>query len=205
MTRRKIINLFLLVSIVLLVLAVIRFDLFGRLIKYAERYNSLKQNVEDDNEYPDHIYETFIDGEGKEISVKMEKKIGTIDGKEVIFYEDTMGSEVIKYNFYKGTVKTVDSEKIVILVDKECLSADPEDSFYHYTEVEDYELDFYFKDYNYEYKEYGIKDRISLNTISINNIIELREIIGKYIRICDSEFKDPILKVNNCQLDFYYN
>lgn len=205
MTRRKIINIFLLVSIVLLILAAIRFDLFGRLIGYAERYNSQKQITEDDSEYPDHIYETFTDGEGKEISVKMEKKTGTIDGEEVIFYEDTLGSEVVKYNFYKGIVKIVDSEKVVILVDKECLNADPDDSFYQYKEVEDYELFFYFEDYNYEYKEYGIKDRISINTISINNIIELREIIGKYIRVCDSEYKDPILKVNNCQLDFYYN
>ena len=135
MTRRKIINIFLLVSIILLILSAIRFDLFGRLIRYAERYNSQKQNTEDDSEYPDYIYETFTDGEGKEISVKMEKKTGTIDGEEVIFYEDTIGSEVIKYNFYKGTVKTVDSEKVVILVDKECLNSDPDDSFYEYTKV----------------------------------------------------------------------
>ena len=59
MRRRKIINIFLLVSIVLLILAAIRFDLFGRLIGYAERYNSQKQITEDDSEYPDYIYETF--------------------------------------------------------------------------------------------------------------------------------------------------
>ena len=205
MTKRKIINIFLLVSIVLLILAAIRFDLFGRLVGYAERYNSLKQNTEEDSEYPDYIYETFTDGEGKEISVKMEKKTGTIDGEEVIFYEDTLGSEVIKYNFYKGIVKTVDSEKVVILVDKECLNADPDDSFYQYIEIEDYELVFYFEDYNYEYKKYGLKDRISINTIAINNIIELREIVGKYVRVCDSGYKDPILKVTNYQLDFYHN
>lgn len=205
MARRKIINIFLLASIILLILALIRFDLLGRLIRYAERYNSLKQNAEEDSKYPDHIYETFIDGEGKEISVKMEKKTGTIDGEEIVFYEDTLGSEVIKYNFYKGIVKTVDSEKVVIMVDKECLNADPEDSFYEYIEVEDYELVFYFEDYNYEYKEYGLKDRISINTIDINNIIELKEIVGKYIRVCDSKYKDPILKVTNCQLDFYHN
>jgi len=206
MTRRKIINLFLLVSIVLLVLAVIRFDLFGRLIKYAERYNSLKQNVEDDNEYPDHIYETFIDGEGKEISVKMEKKTGTIDGEEVIFYEDTMGSEVVKYNFYKGTVKTVDSEKIVILVDKECLSADPEDSFYHYTEVEEYELDFYFKDYFInQNNSTGLMDLIAINTNRIDSFNDVEFLIGKYIRIQQVEFKDWLTKSNYKGLDFYLN
>ena len=109
MTRRKIINIFLLISIILLILAMIRFDLFGRLIRYAERYNSQKQNTEDDSEYPDHIYETFTDGEGKEISVKMEKKTGTIDGEEIIFYEDTVGSEVIYCHFYKGVLENVDN------------------------------------------------------------------------------------------------
>ena len=62
MTRRKIINIFLLVSIILIILVMIRFDLFGRLIGYAERYNYQKQTTEDDSEYPDHIYETFTDG-----------------------------------------------------------------------------------------------------------------------------------------------
>jgi hypothetical protein len=205
MKKRKIINIFLLASIILLILAAVRFGLFGRLIRYAERYSSLKQSTEDDSEYPDHIYETFTDGERKEISVKMEKKTGTIDGEEVIFYEDTVESEVIKYNFYKGTVKTVNSEEVVVLVDKECLNADPDSSYYKYEDINDYELIFYFEDYSYEYKEYGLKDRISINTIDIINIFELREIIGKYIRVCDSEYKDPIVKVTNCQLDFYHN
>ena len=206
MTRRKIINIFLLISFILLILVAVKIDLFGRLIKYAEEYSSLKQNLEENqDDYPDNIYEIFIDGDGKEISVKMERKTGTIDGEEVVFYEDTLESEIINYHFYKGIVKSVDDKKVVILLDKECLNADPEDSFYQYTDVEDYELVFYFKDYNSEYEEYGIKDRISINTITINNIIELQEIIGKYLRICDSEFKDPILNITNCQLDFFYN
>ena len=206
MKKRKIINIFLLVSIILLILAVIRFDLFGRLIKYAERYNSLKQNAEEDSEYPDHIYETFTDGEGKEISVKMEKKTGTIDGKEVIFYEDTLGSEVIKYNFYKGIVKTVNSEKVVILVDKECLNADPDDSFYQYTEVEDYELNFYFEDYSINQNDSnGLMDLIAINTNRIDSFYDVEFLIGKYIRIQQVEFKDWLTKSNYKGLDFYLN
>ncbi len=204
MKRGKIINIFLLVSIILLILAGIRFDLFGRLIKYAERYDSLKNNIEDNNEYPDHIYEAFIGGEGKEISVKMEKKNGTIDGEEVIFYEDTIGSEVIKYNFYKGTVKTVNSEKVVILVDKECLNADPDDSFYHYTEVEDYELDFYFEGYFInQNNSTGFMDLIAINTNRIEGFKDVEFLIGKYIRIQQVEFKDWLTKSNYKRLDFY--
>lgn len=204
MTRRKIINIFLLVSIILLILAVIRFDLFGRLTRYAERYNSLKQNTEEDSEYPDHIYETFIDGEGKEISVKMEKKTGTIDGEEVIFYEDTLGSEVIKYNFYKGTVKTVDREKVVILVDKECLNADPDDSFYQYIEVEGYELVFYFEDYSINQNDStGLMDLIAVNTNRIDSFNDVEFLIGKYIRIQQVEFEDWLTKSNYKGLDFY--
>jgi len=204
MTRRKIINIFLLVSIILLILAVIRFDLFGRLVSYAERYNSQKQITEDDGEYPDHIYETFTDSEGKEVSVKMEKKTGTIDGEEVIFYEDTVGSEVIKYNFYKGTVKTVDSEKVVFLVDKECLNADPDDSFYEYIEVEDYGLTFYFKDYSINQNDStGLMDLIAINTNKIDSFNDIKFLIGKYIRIQQVEFKDWLTKSNYKGLDFY--
>ena len=77
----------------------------------------------------------------------MEKRIGTMDGEEVVFYEDTIGSEVIYYNFYKGVIQSVDNEKIVFIVREECLNADSEDSFYEYVKVEDYELIFYFDDY----------------------------------------------------------
>jgi len=206
MIRRKIINIFVLISFILLILVAIKINLFGRLVEYSERFNSLEQNLEENkDDHLDYIYETFVDGDGKDISVKMEKKTGTIDDEEVIFYEDTLESEIINYHFYKGIVKTVDDKKIVILVDKECLNADPKDSFYEYIDIEDYKLVFYFKDYEKEYEEYGIKDRISVNTVTINNIIELQKIIGKYLRICDSEYKDTIFNVTNCQLDFFYN
>jgi hypothetical protein len=204
--RRKIINIFLLVSIILLILVSVRIDLYEKLIKYAKRYNSQKQNTEEDTEYPDYIYENFVDGEGKEISVKMEKKTGTIDGKEVIFYEDTLGSEVIRYNFYKGTVKIVDSEKVVILVDEECLNAHPDDSFYQYTEAEDYELVFYFKDYSINQNvNSGPMDLIAINTNKINSFNDAEFLIGKYIRIQQVEFKDWMTKRNYKGLDFYLN
>jgi len=207
MARRKIINIFLLISFILLILVAIKIDLFGRLIEYAEKYNFLKQNFEENqDDYPDYIYETFVDGDGKEISVKMEKKTGTIDGKEIIFYEDTLESEVINYHFYKGIVKSVDGEKVVFLVDKECLNANPEDSFYQYSDVEDYELVFYFKDYSSNQKDsIGVRDLIALNTSEINSFNDIKFLTGKYIRIQQMEFKDWLTKRNYKGLDFYSN
>ena len=206
MTRRKIINIFLLISFVLLILVAIKIDLFGRLIEYAEKYSSLKQNLEENqDDYPDHIYETFVDGDGKEISVKMEKKTGTMDGEEVIFYEDTLESEATLFNIYKGILIDVNEQEITLLVDKECIKADPGNSFYEYEDIEDYRIDFKYDDYHFEYG-----DKISSNYmifINTNMISELNEIFflkNKYIRVIDSEFLNSITKESIKSLDFYY-
>jgi hypothetical protein len=205
MTRRKIINIFLLVSIVLLILAAIRFDLFGRLIGYAERYNSQKQITEDDSEYPDHIYETFTDGEGKEISVKMEKKTGTIDGEEVIFYEDTLGSEVTMFNIYKGILINVNEQGITLLVDQECIDTNPEESFYEYEDIEDYRINFKYEDYYFEYEDkFNNSYMIFINTTMITELKDISILKNNYIRVIDSEFLSSIKKKPIKSLDFYY-
>lgn len=205
MTRRKIINIFLLVSIVLLILAAIRFDLFGRLVGYAERYNSQKQIIEDDSEYPDHIYETFTDGEGKEISVKMEKKTGTIDGEEVIFYEDTLGSEVTIFNIYKGILINVNEQGITLLVDQECIDTNPEESFYEYEDIEDYRINFKYEDYYFEYEDkFNNSYMIFINTTMITELKDISILKNNYIRVIDSEFLSSIEKKPIKSLDFYY-
>lgn len=167
-----------------------------------DRLSSDGDGAEEKDDYPEYIYETFIDGEGNEVSVKMERKTGTIDGEEVVFYEDTVGSEVIYYRFYKGVISDVDDEKIVFIVDKECLDGDPEDSFFDYEDVEDYELIFYLDEYGSENIN-GINDRISVNTEMISSTMDLIKIRGKNVRVCDSRYKDPISKCISNQLDFF--
>lgn len=204
MTKRRIINIFIVSSIIILVLVLIRIGLIERVTGLLkDRILSDGTEMEEQEDHPEYIYETFIDGEGSEVSVKMERKTGIIDGKKVIFYEDTVGSEVIYYRFYKGVISEVDNEKIIFIVDKECLSGNPEDSFYDYEDVEHYELVFYLDEYRSENNNYGINDRISINTEIIINVADLIKIKGMNIRICDSRYKDPISKLISNQLDFF--
>ncbi len=205
MIKRRVINIFIVASIVILVLVLIKTGLVKRaieLLKGCLSSDGIVAEEQDDN--PEYIYETFIDSEGNEVSVKMERKTGTIDGEEVVFYEDTLGSEVIHYRFYKGVISNVDDEKIVFIVDKECLDGDPEDSFFNYEDVEDYEIVFYLDEYSMRNTDYGINDRISINTEMIEDIIDLIKIKGKNVRVCDSRYRDPISECISDQLDFFF-
>jgi hypothetical protein len=204
MIKRRIINIFIVVSIVILVLVLIRTGLMERAIGLLkDRLPSDGIIVEEQDDHPEYIYETFIDGEGNEVSVKMERKTGTINGEEVVFYEDTVGSEVIYYRFYKGVISNVDDKKIVFIVDKECLDGDPEDSFYDYEDVEDYELVFYLDEYSINTNEVDLKEIISINSNEIDSYKEIELLTGKYVRVQDSKFKDWLSKQTYKGLDFY--
>jgi len=204
MIKRRIINIFIVSSIVILVLVLIRTGLMERAISpLKDLLPSDGTEMEKQEDHPEYIYETFIDGEGNEVSVKMERKMGTIDGEEVIFYEDTIDSEVIYYRFYKGVISDVDNEKIIFIVDKECLDGDPEDSFYDYEDVEDYELVFYLDEYFTDTDDIDLKEIISINSNEVDSYKEIESLIGKYIRIQDSKFKDWLNKKMYKGLDLY--
>jgi len=205
MIKRRIINIFIVASIVILVSVLIRTGLIEKVIDMLkDRLASDGIVMEEHDDYPEFIYETFIDGEGNEVSVKMERKIGTIEGEEVIFYEDTIGSEVIYYRFYKGVISDVDNEKIIFIVDKEYLEGDPEDSFYNYEDVEDYELVFYLDEYFRDTNDIDLKEIISINSNEIGSYKEIESLIGKYVRIQDSKFKDWLNKKIYKGLDLYH-
>jgi hypothetical protein len=202
MKKRVSINIFLFSSLVILILVLIRIGAAEKILNIVtERINS-DENISED--YPEYIYETFVDGNGDEVSVKMEKKTGTLDGEEVVFYEDTIGSEVIFYHFYKGFIEDVDSKKIVFVVKEECLNADPEASFYEYRKVEEYKLVFYLDDYPYKDNILETENRISVNTELIKSLEDIKRIKNKILRICFSKYKDPISGNFHKQLDFYY-
>ena len=204
MIKRRVINIFIVVSIVILVLVLIRTGLIERAIELLKnRLSSDGIVAEEQDDNPEYIYETFIDSEGNEVSVKMERKTGTIDGEEVVFYEDTLGSEVIHYRFYKGVISNVDDEKIVFIVDKECLDGDPEDSLSNYEDVEDYEIVFYLDEYSMDIDDMGLKEIISINSNEIDSYKEIESLTGKYIRVQDSKFKDWLSKQTYKGLDFY--
>lgn len=162
--------------------------------------------VEEQGDHPEYIYETFINGEGNEVSVKMERKTGTIDGEEVVFYEDTIGSEVIYCNFYKGVVKSIDNHNLTLLVDTQCLNADLESSYYKYIDVDDYEKIFNINNYNLlNNDELGYRDMVSVDTNEITDFSEISNFANKYIRIQDVKFKDNLTQKTYKGLNIFTN
>jgi len=206
MKKRIFINIFVVLSLIILVLVLIKIGMVGRVLDaISDSLNPDQQISGEFDNYPEYIYETFVDSEGDEISVKMEKKIGTLDGEEVVFYEDTIGTEVIYYNFYKGFIKEVDNEKMVFTVQEECLNADPEDSFYEYIEVEEYERVYYFSDYINKNINGVLENTVFINTQAIEYPSDLIPFIGKKIRLQDSKFNDWLTKSEYTCLDLYIN
>jgi hypothetical protein len=205
MADKKVINILVIFSIIILIFVLIKIDLPQKIINFFKSKKSNNQyEVDKLEDYPLYIYETFIDGDGKEVSIEMEKKTGTIDGEEIVFYEDTIGSEVIYYRFYKGTITDVGKGKIIFLVDKECLNGKPEDQYYEYEDVKDYELVFYLDDYISDNNGTGLKEIIAINSNEINSYRDIESLIGNYIRAQDSKFRDLFTQEIYSGLDFYY-
>lgn len=205
MLDRKKVNIFLIIGIILLVLVAVKFNYFKKIFEYKNIWMSRdKSDDKTDNNYPEYIYESFTDKDGNEVVIEMERKTGTLNGEDIIFYEDTNDSQVVYCHFYQGILKDVDSEKIIFLVDKECKNADPDSSLDDYKDVEDYEIKFFLSDYNTNHnKELGIRDMITINTIEIQNYSYLEKLIGKYLKIIDSEFKDNTTKILVKGLDIF--
>ena len=215
--NKKKVYIFLAISIVIILVVLIKFSYVEKFLDwYSSRIykneiskddlgDANKQNNLDDfDKYPEYIYETFLDKDGNEVVLKMERKVGSVDGEEIIFYEDTAEPDVIYCHFYKGTVKSVDDEKVVFLVDRECKNADPDTSYYDYSDIEDYEIKFNFDDYNLEgSEEFGTCDSIAINTDEINSYGDLEKLVGKYVRVQDAKFRDSATKIIHKGLDFY--
>lgn len=207
MIKRKLMNIFIIVAILILVLVLFRTGMIEKAIRhFKDRLSSESTGTEENEEYPEHIYETFVDGDGNEVSVKMERKTGTLDGEEVTFYEDTMGSEVIYCNFYKGTIKSIENGNLIILVDTQCLNADLESSYYQYECVDEYERIFNIDNYDVlDNEELGFRDMISIDANEIASFDEINNFINKYVRIQDVEFKDNLTKKNYKGLNIFTN
>jgi len=205
MLNRKKVNIFLIISITILVIVAVKLNYLDKIFEYKSIWMSRdKSDDKTENDYPEYIYESFMDKDGNEVVIEMERKTGTINGEDIVFYEDTNDSQVIYCHFYQGILKDVDSEKIIFLVDKECKNADLSSSFNDYKDVENYEMRFFLSNYNLKSSDEFITHcSIAINTNIVTNKKEIEKLIGKYMRIQNIEFKDIITKETIKNLDFY--
>jgi len=208
MLNRKKVSIFLIISIVLLILIIIKFNYVEGIFNYVKGWINRNKNsnkIEDDiDDYPEYIYETFLDKDGNEVVIEMERRTGTIDGEDVIFYENAAEAEVIYCHFYQGVINSVDDEKIIFLVDKECKNVDLDKSYYNYKDVEDYEIEFNFDDYKSGSSNESLNSNsIFINSNEIGNRVEVEKLVGKYIVVQDFQFKDILTKSTANSLNFY--
>jgi len=208
MLNKKKVSIFLIISIVLLILTIIKFNYVEGIFNYVKDWINRNKNINkienDIDDYPEYIYETFLDKDGNEVVIEMERRTGTIDGEDVIFYENAAEAEVIYCHFYQGIINSVDDEKIIFLVDKECKNVDLDKSYYDYEDVEDYEIEFNFDDYKSGSSNESLNSNsIFINSNEIGNRVEVEKLVGKYIVVQDFQFKDILTKSTANSLNFY--
>lgn len=208
MLNKKKVSIFLIISIVLLILTIIKFNYVEGIFNYVKDWINRNKNINkienDIDDYPEYIYETFLDKDGNEVVIEMERRTGTIDGEDVIFYENAAEAEVIYCHFYQGVINSVDDEKIIFLVDKECKNVDLDKSYYDYEDVEDYEIEFNFDDYKSGSSNESLNSNsIFINSNEIGNRVEVEKLVGKYIVVQDFQFKDILTKSTANSLNFY--
>ena len=189
MKKRKIINIILVVSIVIGIFFVIKFDLIG---KVEDKIHQQKIKNEDSAKTGDSelIKETFIDKDGNKIVVEMRKIVVKDEetGKEVVMYEDTAEPKIIHDYMYKVKVEKIEDKKVYFVVDKESKNGS-----YFCEDVKDYQIIFDFSSYNTKVDtniEYFVCDHITLDFKDLDSIEDIEKLVGKYIRVQDSKYED---------------
>jgi len=189
MKKRKIINIVLVASIVIGIFFVIKFDLIGK-IENKIQQQKIKKEASAKTDESELIKETFIDKDGNEIVVEMRKIVVKDEetGEEVVMYEDTAEPKTINDYLYKGTVEKIKDNKVYFTVDKESKNGS-----YFCEEVSDYQIIFDLSSYNTEVDtsvEYFICDHLTLDFKDLSGIEDLKNLVGKYIRVQDSKYED---------------
>jgi len=189
MKKRKIINIALIVFIVIGIFFVIKFDLVGK-IENKIQQQKIKNEASAETDNSELITKTFVDKDGNEVVVEM-KKIVVKDeetGEEVVMYEDTAEPKIIHDCMYKGTVEKIKNNKVYFIVDKESMNGS-----YFCEEVKDYQIIFDLDNYNTEVDtsvEYFVCDHLTLEFKDLDNMEDLKKLVGEYIKVQDSKYED---------------
>jgi len=178
---------------------VIKFDLISKIENKIYLQKIKNEIVTEANEKytdkPEQITETFIDKDGNEIVVKMKKIIVKDEntGQEVLMYEDNAEHEIVNIKSYKGKIETITDNKISFIVDKEFKKSKFGAGNYSFEDVSDYQITYDFESYDLHFDDsvgYFVCDHINLDFKNLESIRDLEKIIGKYVRLQDSKFRD---------------
>ena len=199
MKNRNIIIIVIVTCLAIGIFLVIKLDLIKTIEKkiYLQKIKNeiLTEANEKYNDEPELITETFTDKDGNEIVVKM-KKIVVKDentGQEVLMYEDIAEPEIVDVKSYKGKIETIMENKIFFIVDKEFKKSKFSASSYNFEDVKDYQIIYDLESYNLDFDEsarYFVCDHLNLDFKDLNSLEDFEKIIGKYVRLQDSKFRD---------------
>lgn len=201
MKKRKIINIVLVACIVLGIFFVIKFNMVGKIKNIIYQQKIINEVSNEANEkYPDEpelITETFIDKDGNEVVVEMRKIVVKDEdtGQEVLMYEDTAEPKIIYIRAYKGKIEQIEDSRIYFIVDKEFKKPGfgSGTTSYHFEDVGDYQIIFDLGSYNLEVDTsvgYFVCDHLNLDFKDMAGIEDLEKVVGKYIRVQDSKYRD---------------
>ena len=201
MKKRKIINIVLITCIAVGIFFVIKFDLVSKIEKkiYLQKIKNevLAKSNEKYSDKPESITETFKDKNGKEVEVGMRKIVVKDEntGHEVLMYEDIAEPKIIYSKTYKGKIESIEDNRICFIVDKEFKK--PKfgigTSSYNFEDVENYKIIFDLCSYNLEFNTnvgYFVCDHLNMDFKSLDSIEDLEKVVGKYIRVQDSKYRD---------------
>ena len=205
MKKRMIINIILIVSFVIGIFFLIRYDAMGKLYDAISR--QVAQNKSESKNSDVHgelIYETVVNKDGNEIVIEMEKIIvEDEDGNEVEMYVDTSEAIVIYYCAYKGKISRIEDNKIYFTVDQKA----KEGTSHIFKNVKDYQIVFDINTYDLKLEpsdaSYQVNDCLSYGSKDFYKAEGLKDILGKYVRVTDTLLKDYYTAKEYKSLIFY--
>jgi len=199
MKKRKIIILFIVIFTIIGIFFVIKFDLVSKIENkiYLQKNKNATLNEANEkySDEPELITEIFTDKDGNKIVVKMRKVVVRDEntGQEVLMYEDIAEHKILDVKSYKGKIETIKENKIFFIVDKECKKSKFGANNYNFEDIKDYQIICDLESYNLDFDEsvgYFVCDHLNLDFKDLYSVEDLEKIVGKYVRLQDSKFKD---------------
>ncbi len=204
MKNWKIINIIIIACVIIGLFFLVKFDVMGKLYDTIEHEKKLNKAIQEkDDVQGEIIYKTFIDKDGNEIVVEMEKTLVLDEnGNEVEIYVDTAEAIIIWERSYRGRVIKINDNKIYFNVDLE----EKEGTKHSFKNVDNYEIVFDINKYDLEHDlevGYSVYDDLIYDYKPFYSAEDLQNIVGEYLRVTDTGFEDSYTGENYKALCFW--